>query len=91
MSGLQVQEEDSMKKILTSIVLCMVASAAFATDDKAGFDAADSNKDGAITRSEAASFAALEQQFDSADINNNGLIEPDEFKQIEVTEQAEKH
>ena len=80
-----------MKKLLTVIVLGMAAGAAFAVNDKAGFDAADSNSDGAITRGEAASFAALEQRFDSADANNNGLIELDEYKQIEMTEEKGNH
>ena len=90
MFGIQVQEEESMKKQLTMIVLGLAAGAAFAANDKAGFDAADSNKDGAITRGEAASFAALEQSFDSADANSNGLIELDEYKQIKVSEETEK-
>ena len=90
MFGIQVQEEESMKKQLTMIVLGLAAGAAFAASDKAGFDVADSNKDGAITRGEAASFAALEQSFDSADANSNGLIELDEYKQIKVTEETEK-
>ena len=77
-----------MKKQLTVILLGLFAGAAFAGSDKTGFDAADSNKDGAITRGEAASFAALEQHFDSADVNNNGLIELDEYKQMEVTQEA---
>jgi len=90
MFGIQVQEEESMKKQLTMIVLGLAAGAAFAASDKAGFDVADSNKDGVITRGEAASFAALEQSFDSADANSNGLIELDEYKQIKVTEETEK-
>ena len=64
------------------IVLGMAAGATLSASDKAGFDAADSNKDGAITRGEAASFSALEQSFDSADANNNGLIELDEYQQM---------
>jgi EF hand len=90
MFGIQFQEGESMKKQLTMIVLGLAASTAFAANDKAGFDAADSNKDGAITRVEAASFAALEQSFDSADANSNGLIELDEYKQIKVTEETVK-
>jgi len=90
MFGIQVQEEASMKKQLTIIVLGLAAGAAFAANDKAGFDAADSNKDGAITRGEAASFAALEQSFDSADANSNGLLELDEYKQIKVSEETVK-
>jgi Ca2+-binding EF-hand superfamily protein len=79
-----------MKKQLTVIVMSLVVSVASAAGDESGFDAVDSNKDGAITRGEAASFAALEQRFESADTNHNGLIERDEYKQIEVMDEAEK-
>lgn len=70
--------------------MSLVASVASAAGDKSGFDEVDSNKDGAITRGEAASFAALEQRFESADTNHNGLIELNEYKQIEVTEETKK-
>ncbi len=79
-----------MKKILMMIVLGLGSSVAFAADDgHTGFDVADSDKDGAVTREEAASFSALEQNFDSVDANNNGLIEIDEYHQIAVQEQED--
>ena len=79
-----------MKKYLMTIVLGLASSVVFAADDATGFNATDSNKDGAITREEAASFAALEQSFDSADANKNGLIEIDEYRQVEIQEEAGK-
>ena len=80
-----------MNKLVMMVVLGMLATAAMAAEDQASFSEADSNKDGAITRAEAASFAALEQGFDAADLNKNGLIEPNEYSQMEqATAEADK-
>jgi hypothetical protein len=79
------REDESMNKLVMVVVLGMLATAAMAAGDQASFSEADSNKDGAITRAEAASFAALEQGFDAADLNKNGLIEPNEYSQMGQT------
>jgi len=84
-SGIAVDEDETMNKLVMVVVLGVVATVAVAEEGKASFNAADSNKDGAITRAEAASFSALEKGFDAADLNKNGLIEPDEFNRIEPT------
>jgi hypothetical protein len=63
-------------------MLTMTASAA---GDQAGFGDADVNHDGAITRREAAAFAALERAFDDIDENGNGLIERVEYARMPQT------
>lgn len=73
-----------MAKRIVIIALGMAAASAMADPNMLSFNAADANRDGAITRREAASFAALEQAFDSADVNRNGLIERQEFSQAEI-------
>jgi hypothetical protein len=71
-----------MKQLVVIIALGIGTSAAFADQEAMSFGQADANSDGAITRDEAASFAALEQQFDEVDTNSNGLIELLEFSQL---------
>lgn len=71
-----------MKQLVIVMALGMGTSAVFAEQAAMSFGEADANSDGAITRDEAASFAALEQRFDAVDANSNGLIELQEFSQV---------
>lgn len=75
-----------MKQLVITIALGMATTAAVAGEAKMSFSEADANSDGAITRAEAASFAALEQRFDAVDENSNGLIERQEYSQAEASE-----
>lgn len=77
-----------MKMQALILVLGMAATSAMAGEGKLNFNDADTNADGAITREEAASFAALEAVFDSADANSNGLIEMQEFSAVDVPAEA---
>ncbi len=74
-----------MNRLIMLLVSTMLTMTASAADDKVGFGDADVNHDGAITRQEAASFAALEQAFDDIDENGNGLIERLEYVRMAQT------
>ena len=76
-----------MKRLILGFALGMSAATAMAAE-QVSFSELDVNQDGAITRKEAASFAALEKTFDTADANNNGLIEPAEYPRAEPADRA---
>ena len=74
-----------MNRLIVLLAAAMLTMAASAEDDKVAFSDADVNHDGAITRREAESFAALEQAFDDIDENGNGLIERVEYIRMAQT------
>jgi hypothetical protein len=76
-----------MNRLIMGFALGMSAATAMAAE-QVSFSELDVNQDGAITRKEAASFAALEKIFDTADANNNGLIEPAEHPRAEPADRA---
>jgi len=76
-----------MNRLIMGFAVGMSAVTAMAAE-QVSFSELDVNQDGAITRKEAASFAALEKTFDTADANNNGLIEPAEYPRAEPADRA---
>jgi len=84
-----------MKKILLIATLGAIMTTAYAEDkqpvtgaDTASFEQIDSDRDGRITRNEAASFSALEATFDSADANQDGVLTEEEFARGAAPEAA---
>lgn len=77
-----------MNRLIMGFALGMSAATAMAAESTVSFSELDVNQDGAITRKEAASFAALEKAFDTADVNENGLIEPAEYRRTEPVDRA---
>jgi len=77
-----------MNRLIMGFALGMSAATAMAVESTVSFREVDVNQDGAITRKEAASFAALEKAFDTADTNKNGLIEPTEYPRAEPADRA---
>ncbi|MCG6864243.1 MAG: hypothetical protein LJE58_02320 [Thiogranum sp.] len=77
-----------MKRLILGFALGMSAATAMAAEHTVSFSELDVNRDGAITRKEAASFAALEKAFDTADANNNGLLDPAEYLSTEPVGRA---
>jgi len=77
-----------MNRLIMGFALGMSAATAMAAEHTLSFGEVDVNQDGAITRKEAASFAAIEKAFDTADANNNGLIEPAEYPRAEPADRA---
>lgn len=56
------------------------ATGAASSDGKQGWNDVDSDKDGAISKTEASSNAGLSQIFDKADADTDGKLTPDEYK-----------
>ena len=56
------------------------ATSASASGSKQGWDDVDADKDGAISKQEAASNAGLSQVFDQADGNADGKLTAEEYK-----------
>jgi Ca2+-binding EF-hand superfamily protein len=85
-----------MKKLVLITVLGLTATvanaeqaASTATESaQPDFNQIDSNQDGAISRQEAGSFAALEVKFDEADANKDGALDADEFSQANTASEA---
>ena len=78
------------KQIAVSIaVLGLVAAQAFAqsaapkdggkSDTQASFDVLDANKDGGISKDEAAGMKGLSESFDKIDANKDGKLDLNEF------------
>ena len=79
-----------MKKVMTMLTVALVAPPVLANDEPVNFTDVDSNKDGAITRQEAASFAPVERGFDKVDANRNGLLERQEFYRLQASKGSER-
>lgn len=78
------------KQIALSIaVLGLVAAPAFAqstapadggkSDTQASFEVLDANRDGGISKDEAAGMKGLSESFDKIDANKDGKLDPKEF------------
>ncbi len=78
-----------MKKVMI-IAGFLLAPWVAAAGRSVSFHEADANKDGAVTRKEAASFAFVARGFDDADANHNGLLELHEFLYIQSSEPAQR-
>ncbi len=72
--------------LLTAALACVAMTAHAATDrqpagsnDPTSFQQVDSDRDGRISRQEAAAFSALEARFEAADANGDGVLSADEF------------
>ncbi len=68
------------KKMLTGLLLTLIAVPAFAAAPSAAFEKIDANKDGAISRSEAIAAGMSEKDFAQADVNHDKQLSPDEYK-----------
>ncbi|MEO8022185.1 EF-hand domain-containing protein [Polaromonas sp.] len=51
-----------------------------AQEVEAAFQRADVNKDGRLSRQEAARFPVIEQHFDQIDTNHDQMLSPEEFQ-----------
>ncbi|HFQ90631.1 MAG TPA: EF-hand domain-containing protein [Desulfobulbus sp.] len=71
-----------MKKIIPAALLTLVATAALAMAPS--FAQVDTNKDGAISQSEAEAVGISKELFTKADADHNGTLNMDEFKNLTV-------
>src|SRR5690349_7666936 len=75
----------SAKTVLFAASLALAAGAAFAADhaplrsDEPGFNNLDKNKDGSISRAEAAADKELSKHFSTADKDHDGKISRSEY------------
>jgi len=76
-----------MKNALMTAALAAAAMTAHAATDRqpasssdpTSFQQVDSDRDGRISRQEAAAFSALEARFEAADANGDGALSAEEF------------
>ncbi len=71
-----------MKKFIPALLLSMIATAALAMGPT--FTQVDTNKDGAISASEAEAAGISKDLFAKADADHSGTLNQDEFKNISV-------
>ena len=71
-----------MKKMIPAVLLTLIAAVAFAKAPS--FTQVDTNKDGAISASEAEAAGISKELFIRADADHNGTLNMDEFKNLTV-------
>jgi protein involved in sex pheromone biosynthesis len=76
-----------MKDKIAIAALALAFSAAACAGDQAALEAADADKDGAISAQEAEAVPGLTEQWAVVDINQDGMVDAAEFAQFEPTSQ----
>ncbi|MFP7755133.1 hypothetical protein ACLG6S_10875 [Thermodesulfobacteriota bacterium B35] len=71
-----------MKKMIPAVLLTLMATTAFAMAPS--FTQVDTNKDGAISASEAEAVGISKELFTKADADHSGTLNMDEFKNLTV-------
>jgi Ca2+-binding EF-hand superfamily protein len=81
--------------LFSAAALALAAGSAFAADDKRaaadhepGFNALDKNKDGHVSRAEAASDKDLAKKFKEADRDNDGKLSRSEYLMVKAKKDA---
>lgn len=81
-----------MNKLIITLAALGLGAAAYAgdMDKKAAFNELDANKDGLLTKEEAAADQAVSQEFTVADTNQDGYVTAAEFDEAHADQYSEE-
>lgn len=80
--GMPNQRRNPVKKLIPAVLLTLIATTALAMAPS--FTQVDTNKDGAISASEAEAAGISKELFAKADADHSGSLNVDEFKNLSV-------
>lgn len=81
-----------MNKLIITLAALGLGAAAYAgdMDKKTAFNELDANKDGLLTKEEAAADQAVSQEFTVADTNQDGYVTAAEFDEAHADQYSEE-
>lgn len=81
-----------MNKLIVTLAALGLGAAAYAgdMDKKTAFNELDANKDGLLTKEEAAADQAVSQEFTVADTNQDGYVTAAEFDEAHADQYSEE-
>jgi len=81
-----------MNKLIITLAALGLGAAAYAgdMDKKTAYNELDANKDGLLTKEEAAADSAVSQEFTVADTNQDGYVTAAEFDEAHADQYSEE-